>query len=155
MIRNNFSDEERNKRAHYFTHNYETFGFAFNNSELLNDSFVQIEAHVRHKNLTSSQIPFFDCNESVYSQLSKRMSNEVPSDLKIKCMRVPIQDVNMGSYPSFKISKCVNKKGEKDCAPVEVIDKKLEQVKIWVFSLADERDFSKNVKTEELTFTAS
>lgn len=61
MIRNNFSEEERNQRGKYFGSKFETFGFAFDNSTLLNDTLLSIEAEVAHKNLTKSKMEIFDC----------------------------------------------------------------------------------------------
>ena len=146
-VSNSFSRKDAlNESTKNFKDPYEIFAFAFEKSELYNSSFVDISPTIQHQNLTQVDTKMYDCTEDIYENLSQSMINEVPNDLTIKCLKINLEDVYDGSYGQFRLSRCVNSQGKKDCAPEEAIQKNLKNVKVWMFTLVDERDFSNYIQ---------
>lgn len=88
-----------------------------------------------------SNLDPYDCSDWVYRNMSSKISNQVPSKLKVQCFNISLSEIKKENLPVIKLIECSD---PKNClAPAERNDL-LDSFNLWIFSLSDETDIIEN-----------
>lgn len=141
----------------------EILGFAFADEKFNNKSILTYKiGYFDRKNMLKfdHNYSFYDCSDQVYSSLNVRSKDFVPLNLNIKCVKVPSHSMINGIVPSIHFIACQNEPPEgkiKDgnrCLEKKILDEKLEKIKVFAFTMADESDFTMSETNFKSKFTA-
>jgi hypothetical protein len=106
----------------------------------------------KHVSYTSEKVVSYPCSDEIYKNLSYKVRSETPKNLKIKCIKIPSLELAQRSVPVITFMKCKGKHCETD---QKKIDSKLEDFKIWAFTMTDETKHTHYKPKIVTTYTAT
>ena len=147
MIKRKRLDGFREKDDSEFSYamQYEVFGFGVQSKALRNNSFMNIEIKLQKNGRKVNDMEFYNltvysCTEDVYQNISRGIVSDIPSDLQIRCIKVPMRLLELGYSPTVFFRECQNE--SIGCAPEALRDEYLREFYIWAFSRVDQSDFT-------------